>query len=126
MRFLTSTAATKLDALDAGVWGRFVAQGPQAHLLQTWAWGELKERFGWRPVRVAVERDGALVAGTYVHGLFDQPEFRRAFLNRLRARKGWAPLSQTGEATQDAFDRLAEIGRQHLDIPAIYRAMGLR
>jgi len=45
MRFLTSTATTKLDALDASVWDRFVAQDPQGHLLQTWAWGELKGRF---------------------------------------------------------------------------------
>ena len=63
MRFLTSTAATNLDA---EVWDRFVAQDPQGHLLQTWAWGELKGRFGWVPVRVAVERDGALVAGAQV------------------------------------------------------------
>jgi lipid II:glycine glycyltransferase (peptidoglycan interpeptide bridge formation enzyme) len=66
MRFLTSTATTKLDALDASVWDRFVAQDPQGHLLQTWAWGELKGRFGWAPVRIAVERDGALMAGAQV------------------------------------------------------------
>ena len=37
-------------------------------------------------------RDGAmspdgLVWGTYVHGVFDRPEFRRAWLNRVRGRK---------------------------------------
>jgi len=63
MRFITSTTAKNLDAC---VWDRFVAQDPQGRLLQTWAWGELKERFGWAPVRVAIERDGALVAGAQV------------------------------------------------------------
>lgn len=63
MRLLTSTTATQLDAT---VWDRFVASDPAGHLLQTWAWGELKGRFGWRPVRTAVERDGALVAGAQV------------------------------------------------------------
>ena len=40
----------------------------------------------------AVGHDG-LVWGTYVHGLFDQPSFRRAWLNRLRVRKGLAAVS---------------------------------
>lgn len=48
---------------DPTAWDRLVAQDPRGHLLQTWAWGELKGAFGWEPVRVAVERDGALVAG---------------------------------------------------------------
>ena len=38
--------------------------------------------------------DGAAagaVCGTYLHGLFDHPELRAAFLNRLRAARGLAP-----------------------------------
>ncbi|HHW09720.1 MAG TPA: cobyric acid synthase [Firmicutes bacterium] len=82
----------------------------------------------------ALLRDGCLVstpvgngfiAGTYVHGLFDEPPFRRAFLNHLRRRKGWEPYeSENGQET-DAFDRLAELARKNLDIPAIYQAMNL-
>ncbi|MFH1085228.1 MAG: peptidoglycan bridge formation glycyltransferase FemA/FemB family protein [Chloroflexota bacterium] len=53
-------------ALTAEVWDRLVASDPDGHLLQTWAWGDLKAAFGWRPVRLAVERDGALVAGAQV------------------------------------------------------------
>lgn len=52
--------------LDPATWDRFVASDPSGHLLQTWAWGELKGAFGWLPVRVAVERDGALVVGAQV------------------------------------------------------------
>ena len=51
---------------DPDSWDRFVAQDPHGHLLQTWAWGELKAGFGWLPVRIAVEQDGALVAGAQV------------------------------------------------------------
>jgi len=34
----------------------------------------------------AVRNDG-LVWGTYIHGVFDEPEFRRSWLNRVRRRK---------------------------------------
>ena len=44
------------------VWDGLVAADPSGHLLQTWAWGDLKARFGWEAVRVAVAQDGALVA----------------------------------------------------------------
>jgi peptidoglycan pentaglycine glycine transferase (the first glycine) len=36
-------------------WDALVAAAPQGHLLQTWAWGELKSCFGWRVQRIAVE-----------------------------------------------------------------------
>ena len=32
-------------------WNEFIAQHPNAHLLQTGEWGELKSAFGWKPVR---------------------------------------------------------------------------
>lgn len=33
-------------------WNRFLSQYPNAHLLQTGEWGELKSAFGWEPVRI--------------------------------------------------------------------------
>ena len=33
-------------------WNHFLSQHPDAHLLQTGEWGELKSAFGWKPVRV--------------------------------------------------------------------------
>ncbi len=33
-------------------WNHFLAQHPNAHLLQTGEWGELKSAFGWKPVRI--------------------------------------------------------------------------
>jgi len=52
--------------LQEDTWDQFVAQDPGGHLLQTWAWGELKGSFGWSPWRVAVEQDGSLMAGAQV------------------------------------------------------------
>ena len=39
----------------------------------------------------AIREDG-LVWGTYIHGVFDEPGFRRACVNRARLRKGLPPL----------------------------------
>ena len=33
-------------------WNQFLLQYPNAHLLQTGEWGELKSAFGWKPVRI--------------------------------------------------------------------------
>lgn len=73
-------------------------------------------------------RGDGLLWGSYLHGLFDADGFRRWFIDRLRQRKGLKPLG-TVQACYDlepAFERLADAVRQSLDIPAIYRLMGLR
>jgi lipid II:glycine glycyltransferase (peptidoglycan interpeptide bridge formation enzyme) len=33
-------------------WNQFLTKHPNAHLLQTGEWGELKSAFGWKPVRI--------------------------------------------------------------------------
>lgn len=55
-----------IEPLAPETWDRVVAQDERGHLLQTWAWGELKGGFGWHPVRLAIEQDGVLVAGAQV------------------------------------------------------------
>jgi lipid II:glycine glycyltransferase (peptidoglycan interpeptide bridge formation enzyme) len=47
-------------------WDEFVSRDPRGHLLQTWAWGELKCAFGWTPMRLAIEQDGSPVAGAQI------------------------------------------------------------
>jgi peptidoglycan pentaglycine glycine transferase (the first glycine) len=42
-------------------WERFIAGHPDAHLLQTAAWGRLKSAFGWTAVSVRAGEAGALV-----------------------------------------------------------------
>lgn len=51
----------KIDAGDAAALARYddyVRQGPKGHILQTVAWGDLKARTGWAPVRYLVEERG--------------------------------------------------------------------
>jgi len=71
---------------------------------------------------------GGRVWGTYVHGILHNDDFRRAWLNRIRAAKGLAPLS-TGlrfrERREAAFDRLAAHVRAHLDMARIYEMIGI-
>ncbi len=52
--------------LDEDSWDQLVATDTQGHLLQTWAWGDLKAAFGWEAVRVAVARDGVLCMGAQI------------------------------------------------------------
>ena len=66
-------------------------------------------------------KDGR-VFGTYIHGLFDTDIFRRAFLNRIRQRKGWQPLPEKNCFDQDReFDKLARLLRENIDMKSLYR-----
>ncbi len=64
------------------------------------------------------------VLGTYLHGLFHNPGFRKALLNSLRRRCG---LPEKWDSTvtkkEEQYDRLAEVVRHSLDMPAIYRIL---
>jgi peptidoglycan pentaglycine glycine transferase (the first glycine) len=44
-------------------WNAFVAQELSFALLQSWEWGEFKEKLGWKAFRIAVEQQGRIVAG---------------------------------------------------------------
>lgn len=62
--------------------------------------------------------------GTSIHGLFDNALWRRQFIDRVRVRKGLAPLAAT--AAPDAlahrlqeYDRFADVVEAHVDIARI-------
>jgi len=63
--------------------------------------------------------------GTYLHGIFDADPFRRWFIDRLRQRRGLAPLKKVQAAydLEPAFDRLAEAVRSQIDMDAVYRLL---
>ena len=64
--------------------------------------------------------------GTYLHGIFDDDRFRRAFLNRLRKRKNWPEtLERTHYGIEEALNRLAGHVRSRVDLKKLYRRMGL-
>jgi peptidoglycan pentaglycine glycine transferase (the first glycine) len=50
-----------MPELTASEWDEFLARCPEAHLLQTGAWGVLKADFGWRVLRIADGAAGAQV-----------------------------------------------------------------
>ncbi len=62
-------------------------------------------RLGWWQPRG--ER-GGLVAGTYLHGVFDNGPWRRRWLNLLRDRRGLPPLSLNVPHHRQQRDRLLE------------------
>lgn len=66
------------------------------------------------------------VWGTYLHGIFDEDDFRRWFIDGLRVTKGLPELAapQTSYGLESALDHLASVVRQHLDMNAVYAAMG--
>ncbi len=71
-----------------------------------------------------------LVWGTYLHGVFDMPAFRRAWINRVRARKGLTPrdVSDSEQVTRQlasALDRWADHVERHVDVKTILNALRL-
>ena len=70
----------------------------------------------------AVSADGR-VFGTYLHGIFDNHQFRTAYLNRLRRDKGIAERAEVA-APADPFDLLALHMEKHLDLARIFEICG--
>lgn len=79
----------------------------------------------------AIHRDGAiddkgLVFGTYLHGIFDNAEFRRALLAQLAKRKGRElEFGQPLASREEQYDRLADLVRSSLDIGFLRSICGL-
>lgn len=67
------------------------------------------------------------VWGSYLHGIFDSDEFRRWYIDRLRVAGGLDPKERilAPYNLEDAFDRLADSIREHIDLKEIYRLLDL-
>ncbi len=76
--------------------------------------------------------DGAIssdrrIFGTYIHGIFDNDEFRNNFLNRARKNKGAPELAvRKGLNLEQEYDKLATVVRNNLDMRSIYRILGVK
>ncbi len=62
-----------------------------------------------------------LIFGSYIHGLFHNINFTHAFLNRLRQLRGLPIAAAVSANKEEQYDKLAEIIRQNLDIPQVYK-----
>ncbi len=74
----------------------------------------------------AASADG-LVIGTYLHGLFDDDDFRRSFITAARTALNLAPATEFQPYRAERrrrLDRLADACRQALDVAAIQRWLG--
>ncbi len=58
---MTPVVQTFDRAEDENAWDGRVAAAPGGHVLQSWAWGELKSHFGWRVERLGLDSAGAQV-----------------------------------------------------------------
>jgi adenosylcobyric acid synthase len=60
-----------------------------------------------------------------VHGIFDRGTFRRAFVDGLRAARGWVPLGAGGDFDiARNLDRLADHVGAHLDLDRLAAIAG--
>ena len=73
-------------------------------------------------------KDGCIagnIAGTYLHGFFDESCCRNAIFSALCERKGIPPLEENAfdlsKYKNEQFDLLAEAVRENLDMPFIYQ-----
>ncbi len=66
--------------------------------------------------------------GTYMHGIFENDEFRRAVINSARMRLGLSPLEplvRYREIKERVIDELSEIIERHIDLSFIWRLLGI-
>ncbi len=63
---------------------------------------------------------GGVVAGTYLHGVFESGPWRRRWLNQLRQNRGLAPLAEDqphhGRQRDALLDRLADAFEAHVNL----------
>jgi adenosylcobyric acid synthase len=73
--------------------------------------------------------DSEAIWGTYLHGVFHNRSFTRAWLNHIRIQKGLEPVSgdvQTeSERREASYEELAALVRKHLNMNKLYEIMKL-
>ncbi len=77
------------------------------------------------------EKDGLLsdderVWGTYIHGIFDNDNLRRAFLNLVRKKKGLPLLEKSSsldyeECKENGFNKLAQIIKENINMEMLMK-----
>ena len=93
-------------------WEALVAGHPAGGFLQSWRWGELKSRYGWRAIRLALPRgDGSLAAGAQVLIRTREvgpggPRVGLAYVPR-------GPLASTTDEAVAVARAAIEVGRDH-------------
>ena len=71
--------------------------------------------------------DDQRIWGAYLHGIFDQDNFRRWFIDLLRVKKNLPPKGRDGASynVDKSLDELADLIRASIDVKKIYRLMNI-
>ncbi|HUU40901.1 MAG TPA: cobyric acid synthase, partial [Desulfatiglandales bacterium] len=97
--------------------------GYEIHMGQTQIrGGRVRPLFDTPDITVGVMSEDRPVLGTYIHGIFDDDQARRSFINWLRQRKGLPPRPAGFSYQlfrQDQIDKLAAVVREHCDMERI-------
>ncbi len=91
------------EFISSAEWDAFSQTCSSGHVLQSWAWGELKSAFGWEPFRLAAIDSDRIVAGVQVL-------FRRMPLGILTT--AYIPRGPMGDASLLAIPALHRACRQ--------------
>jgi adenosylcobyric acid synthase len=67
-----------------------------------------------------------MVAGTYLHGLFEHAPMRQALIGWLGARQGLQLEAGMAPSREAEYERLAAAVRAALDLAAVYRLVERR
>jgi peptidoglycan pentaglycine glycine transferase (the first glycine) len=54
------------EVTERGQWDTVLISLSSAHVLQTWDWGDFKSRWGWRPLRLLMTKEGRPVAAAQI------------------------------------------------------------
>ena len=110
-------AGTSVRLVDAAGWSPrdwddIAVRTPYGDVFQSHAWGEVKRRLGWTPLRVVVESQGRPIA---VCSVQERSIVRRAGLSRFRvhyAPRGPILLQSTAEAASVALTGLRRLAAE--------------
>jgi adenosylcobyric acid synthase len=116
---LTSQKQTQLVHTHACWPDQAAIVGYEIHQGQTTFAASTQPLFGREDLGARADLEGR-VWGSYVHGLFDNHQWRRLWLNQLRQRKGLDPLpllsGHYADQREVLLQKLADAWRIHLDL----------
>lgn len=76
----TAPSLRAFEAADRDEYNGAARRSPHADLLQSWEWGELKRRTGWKPVRVVLRDDAGDTRAAFTLLEKQIPYVKRSFL----------------------------------------------
>ena len=122
---------------SSGFWGHFLGchcTGYEIHMGESRICEENAQPFAQLVSQTdsAARQDGCVrgnVAGTYLHGLFDEGEFSSRLIEMMCRQKGitngLSKQMDFAEYKQREYDKLADVIRENMDMEYLYRVIGL-